>query len=128
MRFISYTCQIRLFCSFESNSLSVTAEQERCVKEPLSQSQDCGNSFLLKVKSYLKISIYLYWFYGQEFFLLRVLTLLFRCQRLIQSPASSGVRIFGTVVDDLLPLGIVTNSPFKGLSWSWFRFWLYLLV
>ena len=32
------------FLSFESNSLSVTAVQECCVKESLSQSQYCGNS------------------------------------------------------------------------------------
>ena len=32
------------FLSFESNSLSVTAVQECCVKESLCQSQYCGNS------------------------------------------------------------------------------------
>ena len=34
------------FLSFESNSLSVTAVQERCLKESLDQSQDCGNLVL----------------------------------------------------------------------------------
>ena len=34
------------FLSFESNSLSVTAVQERCLKEFFDQSQDCGNLVL----------------------------------------------------------------------------------
>ena len=42
--FRSHMCHIRHFLSFEGNCLSVTAVQERCVKESLSQIQDCGNS------------------------------------------------------------------------------------
>ena len=59
---------IHLFIFFYAfNSSSVTAVQEHGVKECLSQSQNCGNSVLVTVKFNLRISIYLYWFYGQEF-------------------------------------------------------------
>lgn len=86
------------FLLLESNSLSLTAAQQRCVKESLIQSQDCGNSVFSQSKSYLRISIYLYWFYVQYFIdqlplyntksvfcLRRVSTLLFSCQKLIQN-------------------------------------------
>ena len=36
----SYTCHIRLFLSFESNTLSVTAVHQGCVNESLGQSQE----------------------------------------------------------------------------------------
>ena len=54
------------FLSFESNSLSVTAIQKCCVKESLSQGQDCGYSIFSQIKSHQQISIYFYWFYGQK--------------------------------------------------------------
>ena len=47
----------------------MTDVQDRCVKESLGQSQDCGKLVLVKVKSNLRINIYLYWFYGQKFIL-----------------------------------------------------------
>ena len=69
------------------------------VKESLSQSQDCGKLVLVKVKSNLRVSIYLYWFHGQEFILQlqlytysnlafclrRVWTVSCHCQRLTQN-------------------------------------------
>ena len=57
------------FFSTKSNCLSVTDVQECCVKESLCQIQNCSKLVLVKVKSNLRISIYLYWFYGQEFIL-----------------------------------------------------------
>lgn len=55
--------------SFITKSLSVIAVQERNVKKSLNQSQDCGNLVLVKVKSNMRIIVYLYCFYGHEFML-----------------------------------------------------------
>ena len=77
-----------------------------------------ASQFLVKVKSNLQISIYLYWFHGQEFIhrltlytnsksaccFRRVSTLLFRCQRLIQDPCIIWDGYFVTTVDDLNPV------------------------
>ena len=68
-QFRYYTCSVCLFLSFESNSLPVIVVKERYIKESLGQSQDFGNLVLAKVKSNLRISVYLSCFYCQEFIL-----------------------------------------------------------
>ena len=68
-QFRYYTCSLCLFLSFESNSLPVIVVKERYIKESLGQSQDFGNLVLAKVKSNLRISVYLSCFYCQEFIL-----------------------------------------------------------
>ena len=118
-------CYVRLFLSFKSNSLSMTAVWERCVKESLSRSQDCGNSVLVKIMSYLQISKCLYWFHCHEFILQlplctnsksvcclrRVFTLLFCCPRLIQNPCIIWNGSFCDIVDKLTLSAVVTKSP-----------------
>ena len=57
----SYTCHIRLFLPFESNSLSVTAVQERGVKGSLSKIQDLSNSVFSKTQVLLYCElVYIY--------------------------------------------------------------------
>ena len=45
-----------------------------------------------------------------------------------RTPASSGMCIFGTIVNNLLLSAVATKAPSKGLRWSWFCFWLCLLI
>ena len=45
-----------------------------------------------------------------------------------RTAASSGMSIFVTMINDLLPSAVVAEIPSRGLWWSWFRSCLCLLV
>ena len=114
------------FLSFESNFLSATAIQERCVKNLSVKVKIVATQFQSKSSLICKL-VYIYigfivknLFFNYDCtqivsrFVLNVFPLLLlRRQRMTWGPCTIWDAHFGTILDNLLPSAVVTKSPFQ---------------